>query len=45
MCFICKKLERIVNNLNIHRAGRLLDVAKSGYYNSDMCVEDFELVS
>lgn len=31
--------------VNIHRAGRLLDVAKSGYYNSDMCVDDFELVN
>ena len=23
----------------------MLDVAKDGYYNTDMCVEDFELVS
>ena len=27
------------------RAGRLLDVAKSGYYNTELCLEDFENVS
>ena len=26
------------------RAGRLLDVAKSGYYNTELCLEDFEEV-
>ena len=27
------------------RGGRLLDVSKSGYYNTELCLEDFENVS
>ena len=41
---------RWVNNFRsldifYRRAGRLLDVSKDGYYNTEFCLEDFENVS
>ena len=41
---------RRVNNFRsldifYRRAGRLLDVSKDGYYNTEFCLEDFENVS
>lgn len=41
---------RWVNNFRsldifYRRAGRLLDVSKDGYYNTELCLEDFENVS
>ena len=29
----------------IRRGRRILDVARDGYYNSEMCIEDFDEVS
>ena len=29
----------------IRRGGRILDVARDGYYNSEMCIEDFDEVN
>ena len=41
---------RLVNNFRsldifYRRAGRLFDVSKDGYYNTELCLEDFENVS
>ena len=34
-------LKTEVGQTRLRRAGRILDVSKSGYYNADLCLEDF----
>ena len=50
LMFLCPNLNpnSTQHNSKLHlicrRAGRLLDVAKDGYYDSDKCVSDFKKV-
>ena len=42
-------MDTLITALTYHvfnrRAGRLLDVAKDGYYDTELCLEDFENVN